>query len=364
MSSSLLGAQLSHLSSSFREDAPRPPVPGEEGHTPCQPPARSQRSKPAPVSSNPRRDAGGLGEPEGSASPDSPLARWAKSLHSLLGDKEGADLFRRFLERQRCVDTLDFWFACNGFRQMDPGDAKTLRVAKAIYKRYIESGGGGTVAKQLKPPTKSFLRDCVKGQRLDPSMFDQAQAEVQASMEDNAYRLFLSSDIYLEYGENAAYFSSAESAGLGGVTGYLPTLNEEEEWSCVDLRQKSLPSVLGLSTKALRATISLRAKEPAESGYRSHRRNDPTNPYHVFAPATSANESEVSSDAMTDDSLSITDSSVDSIAPYRMGSKKQLQWEMARSVKANGLVSLPPFPVSLGRSLCRVLGGRDFQIKI
>lgn len=48
---------------------------------------------------------------------------------------------------------------------------------------------------------------------------------------------------------------------------------------------------------------------------RSFKRSDPVNPYHVgsgyvFAPATSANDSEISSDALTDDSMSMTDSSV------------------------------------------------------
>lgn len=42
----------------------------------------------------------------------------------------------------------------------------------------------------------------------------------------------------------------------------------------------------------------------------------------------------------------------DGIPPYRIGSKKQLQREMHRSVKANGQVSLPHFPVSSGGS-CR-----------
>lgn len=48
---------------------------------------------------------------------------------------------------------------------------------------------------------------------------------------------------------------------------------------------------------------------------RSFKRSEPVNPYHVgsgyvFAPATSANDSEISSDALTDDSMSMTDSSV------------------------------------------------------
>ncbi|XP_057572814.1 axin-2 isoform X1 [Hippopotamus amphibius kiboko] len=353
MSSAVLVPRLPDPSSSFREDAPRPPVPGEEGETPpCQPGVgKGQVAKPLPVSSNARRNEDGLGEPEGRASPDSPLTRWTKSLHSLLGDQDGAYLFRTFLEREKCVDTLDFWFACNGFRQMNLKDAKTLRVAKVIYKRYIENNS--VVSKQLKPATKTYIRDGIKRQQIDSVMFDQAQTEVQAVMEDNAYQRFLTSDIYLEYvrsgGENPAYVSSGGLGSLKLVCGYLPTLNEEEEWTCADFKCKLSPTVVGLSSKTLRATASVRAAETVENGYRSFRRSDPVNPYHVasgcvFAPATSANDSEISSDALTDDSMSVTDSSVDGIPPYRVGSKKQLQREMHRSVKANGQVSLPHFP--------------------
>nr|XP_009936701.1 PREDICTED: axin-2 [Opisthocomus hoazin] len=328
----------------------------DEGEAPCPQLAssfvpRSQSSKAMPVPPAPRRNENGLGEPEGSASPDSPLARWTKSLHSLLGDQDGAYLFRTFLEREKCVDTLDFWFACNGFRQMDLKDTKTLRVAKAIYKRYIENNS--IVSKQLKPATKTYIRDNIKKQQIDSIMFDQAQTEIQTVMEENAYQMFLTSDIYLEYvrsgGENPAYMNSNGLGSLKVVCGYLPTLNEEEEWSCADFKSKILPSVVGLSSKTLRVTANVRATETIENGYRSFKRNDPVNPYHVnsgyvFAPATSANDSEISSDALTDDSMSMTDSSVDGIPPYRIGSKKQLQREMHRSVKANGQVSLPHFP--------------------
>ncbi|XP_029815960.1 axin-2 [Manacus vitellinus] len=356
MSSAVVLAHLPDHSSSFREDAPRPPVPGEEGEAPCPQLTssflpKSQSFKAMPVPPAPRRNENGLGEPEGSASPDSPLARWTKSLHSLLGDQDGAYLFRTFLEREKCVDTLDFWFACNGFRQMDLKDTKTLRVAKAIYKRYIENNS--IVSKQLKPATKTYIRDSIKKQQIDSIMFDQAQTEIQTVMEENAYQMFLTSDIYLEYvrsgGENPAYMNSNGLGSLKVVCGYLPTLNEEEEWSCADFKNKILPSVVGLSSKTLRVTANVRATETIENGYRSFKRNDPVNPYHVnsgyvFAPATSANDSEISSDALTDDSMSMTDSSVDGIPPYRIGSKKQLQREMHRSVKANGQVSLPHFP--------------------
>ncbi|XP_030064321.1 axin-2 [Microcaecilia unicolor] len=353
MSRAVLVPPLPDPSGSFREDAPRPPVPGEEGEAPpCQPPGpplppKPQSSKAMALSATPRRNEDGLGEPEGSATPDSPLARWTKSLHSLLGDQDGAYLFRTFLEREKCVDTLDFWFACNGFRQMDLKDTKTLRVAKAIYKRYVENHS--IVSKQLKPATKTYIRDGIKKQQIDSVMFDQAQTEIQRVMEGNAYQMFLTSEVYLEYlrsgGENPAYVNNG-NGGLGSlklVCGYLPTLNEEEELSSADLQNKALASGLGLSGKARRAT------EAVETGYRCYKRNDAVNPYHVnsgygFVPATSANDSEISSDALTDDSQSMTDSSVDGVPPYRLGSKKQLQREMHRSVKANGQVSLPHFP--------------------
>ncbi|XP_047402571.1 axin-2 isoform X3 [Sciurus carolinensis] len=306
MSSAVLVTRLPDPSSSFREDAPRPPVPGEEGETPpCQPGmGKGQAAKPTTVSSNARRNEDGLGEPEGRASPDSPLTRWTKSLHCLLGDQDGAYLFRTFLEREKCVDTLDFWFACNGFRQMNLKDTKTLRVAKAIYKRYIENNS--IVSKQLKPATKTYIRDGIKKQQIDSIMFDQAQTEIQLVMEENAYQMFLTSDIYLEYvrsgGENPAYMSNAGLGSLKVLCGYLPTLNEEEEWTCADFKCKLSPTVVGLSSKTLRATASVRSTETVENGYR------------------------------------------DGIPPYRVGSKKQLQREMHRSVKANGQVSLPHFP--------------------
>ncbi|KAL0993145.1 hypothetical protein UPYG_G00103810 [Umbra pygmaea] len=344
-----------HNASSFREDAPRPPVPGEEGEAPPCYPGKLAMMRPqgtatkalllAPPSSTARRNEDGLGEPEGSASPDSPLARWTKSLHSLLGDQDGAHLFRTFLEREKCVDTLDFWFACNGFRQMDLKDTKTMRLAKVIYKRYIDTSS--IVAKQLKPATKTFIRDNIKKQQIDSAMFDQAQTEIQATMEDSAYQMFLTSDIYLEYvrsgGENPAHVNPNGLGSLKLVCGYLPTLNEEEEWSCNDFKAKALASVVGLSAKALRATVSMRTMEVMENGCR---REGLVNPYHVgsFAPATSTNDSEVSSDAMTDDSLSMTDSSVDGIPPYKLGSKKHLHREMQRNMRMNSQVSLPAFP--------------------
>nr|XP_061844033.1 axin-2-like [Nerophis lumbriciformis] len=355
-------ALTEHIGSSFCEDAPRPPVPGEEGESSRYISSRSGKMKALKVNDIPataalpgstlRRNEDGLGEPEGSASPDSPLIRWTKSLHFLLGDQDGAHLFRTFLEQDNCVDTLDFWFACNGFRQMDLKETKTLRVAKVIFKRYIENNG--IVAKQLKPATKTFIRDSIKKQQIDSAMFDQAQTEIQSNMEESAYQMFLTSDIYHEYVrtgcENAAYMNNGALGNLKLMCGYLPPLMEEEEWGCHDLKATALASVIGLSATSLRATATIRtAAEVLENSCRVHRRGDNARPYfvnsgYIFAPATSANDSEISSDATTDDSLSMTDSSVDGIPPYKLSYKKNIQREMNRSVKINGQVTLPHFP--------------------
>ncbi|XP_051996477.1 axin-2-like [Xyrauchen texanus] len=312
---------------SFRKDAPRPPVPGEEGVACTSKNVKMRhlaKTKPVCVSVAPggtsRRNKGGMGAPEGSTSSDSPLACWTQPLHFLLGDQDGARLFRSFLETHNCVDMLDFWFACNGFRQMDLKNPKTQRVAKAIYKRYIENNS--IVAKQMKPATKTLIRDCIKKPQVESSMFDQAQTEIQRTLEQNEYQLF-------------QQHVRCESI-------YLPLI-EDEEWSCTDL--KALATVLGLSDTTL--------PDIHEHGWRSHRRGHHARMYcvnsaHVFASATSTHESEISSDATTDDSMSVTDSRGDGIPLSKFGSRKQQQREMQRSVKINGQTSQPHFPRTHG----------------
>ncbi|XP_077461410.1 axin-1-like isoform X2 [Stigmatopora argus] len=376
-------AQLS-APAHFTEDAPRPPVPGEEGSD-VEPPAQSAATRPgapsqtfplsisakmadssgyAPTSSSsatPRRPDLDLGyEPEGSASPTPPYLKWAESLHSLLDDQEGIQLFRNFLCQEGCADLLDFWFACSGFRKTST--EKRPKLAKAIYKKYIVDGGG-IVSRQIKPATKSFIRDCVGRPHPDPAMFEQAQTEIQATMEENTYPLFLKSDLYLEYtrtgGESPKLNPSDQSPSSGPakpVPGCLPTLTEDEEWRCgsgqreVEQEKECGDTPAGMLTHSLlmqtvpqRTSNNRRRQDTRE--YRPLR--EPVNPYYANmgyarAPATSANDSEQQSMSSDADTLSLTDSSVDGIPPYRY--RKQHRKEMHESAKANGRVPLPHIP--------------------
>ncbi|XP_068276199.1 axin-1 [Nyctibius grandis] len=361
------------LGGSFTEDAPRPPVPGEEGElvsTDPRPVSHGFYSGKSDVVRNetstatPRRSDLDLGyEPEGSASPTPPYLKWAESLHSLLDDQDGINLFRTFLKQEDCADLLDFWFACSGFRKLEPcasNEEKRLKLAKAIYKKYILDNNG-IVSRQIKPATKSFIKDCVTKLQIDPDMFDQAQTEIQCMIEDNTYPLFLKSDIYLEYtrtgGESPKIYSDPSSgSGTGkGLPGYLPTLNEDEEWKCdqeaePEASRDSAPSSrltqkLLLETATQRATSARRYSEGREFRHGSWR--EPVNPYYVntgyaLAPVTSANDSEQQSMSSDADTMSLTDSSVDGIPPYRL--RKQHRREMQESAKANGRVPLPHIP--------------------
>uniref|UniRef100_A0A8D1MF12 Axin-1 n=1 Tax=Sus scrofa TaxID=9823 RepID=A0A8D1MF12_PIG len=362
------------LGASFTEDAPRPPVPGEEGELVSTDPRPVSHSfcsgkgagiKGETSTAMPRRSDLDLGyEPEGSASPTPPYLKWAESLHSLLDDQDGINLFRTFLRQEHCADLLDFWFACSGFRKLEPCDSneeKRLKLARAIYRRYILDSGG-VVSRQTKPATKSFIKDCIAKQQIDPAMFDQAQTEVQSSMEANTYPAFLKSDIYAECTRAGAESPKAcgepgSAAGTGkGVPGYLPTLNEDEEWTCdrgADEEAAGDPAPPGrltqtlllLETAAPRACSSRRYSEGREFRHGSWR--EPVHSYYVnsgyaLAPATSANDSEQQSLSSDADSLSLTDSSVDGIPPYR--ARKQHRREMQESLQVNGRGPLPHIP--------------------
>ena len=180
-------------------------------------------------------------EPEGSASPTPPYVRWAESFHSLLDDEDGIQLFRAFLCQECCGDLLDFWFACSGFRKL-PGASgvcgaaaadgvqpagtdsveggKRLKLAKAIYRKYI-ADGSGVAARQIKPATRTFIRDCVSRGQLDAALFDQAQTEVQAWMEENTYPLFLKSDVYLKHAREHGSWGTGGGGGGHLMTSHL-----------------------------------------------------------------------------------------------------------------------------------------------
>ncbi|XP_077979898.1 axin-1-like [Glandiceps talaboti] len=385
----------------FSEDVPtekRPPVPGEENNTcstytpsgsvvfskteltPATTPRRSNidPGKASPLIMRDRYKVKNIEdieaplgyEPEGSASVTPPYTRWAESLRALLDDSEGINLFREFLKQERDEDSLLFWFACQGFKNKAPLDPTRAGTAKVIYKNFVKSNGPQTV--KLSDITRNYIAQNIGKTPLDPGLLDQAQREIEDLMRETTYPMFLKSDIYVQYVQNGGlssprYESSSSSSNCHFPTGYLPTVHEDSELSSDVLSEKCPATSCGpeklpqLTMEMLAATKYQRLGvcDQGEGRYLQGTSVKMISPYHPslasHAPATSTNDSELqslSSDAISDDTMSLTDSSVDGIPPskrYQQQRRRQMR-AMHTNIRQNGrITSFPPFPHSQRR---------------
>ncbi|XP_022084822.1 axin-1-like isoform X2 [Acanthaster planci] len=365
----------------FTENLPtsqRPPVPGEENETAPTCAIAKERSP----SATPRRstllahvktgltgdmeeDEAPLGfEPEGSASVTPPYTRWTESLHALLSDEDGICLFKQFLVQEKAEDPLLFWLATEGFKKKSADDPKRNELAKVIYKKFVKADGQQVV--KLSPALRTNIAGMVRSSVFDETLFDAAQAEVEEHIRESTYPMFLKSDLYVQYINNGGISpKSSECSSSGGnsrVTGYLPTLPEDAELTDIPsgdaaaISQGQVP----LTMEMLMKTSFHRhaASKTQEGCYLKGSSARVLNPYHPgftsFAPAVSTNDSELqslSSDAISDDTLSLTDSSVDGgpmIGRHQKQQQRRRQYRaMKTNVRQNGRVtSFPPFPIT------------------
>lgn len=184
-----------------------------------------------------------------------PYLRWAESLRYLLQDIEGVQLFKQYLEQEHCSNTLDFWFACQGFKySVDPSDTqKIYQLIKVIYRTYIR----GETAVCIQPETRKEIYEKIsKKVGLDQSIFDAAQLEVETLMRNTTYPAFLKSDLYVYFvqsgGESpcrpipstpphGACLPPAPQPAPNLPPSGLPTLDEERELRAEELTGPRLP---------------------------------------------------------------------------------------------------------------------------
>ncbi|ELU10791.1 hypothetical protein CAPTEDRAFT_223633 [Capitella teleta] len=365
---------LNDSGGNFTETAPRPPVPGEENellsnggnstrssgsykshvsaksvpsnmaHSPAATPRRSNLDRnnissmslsesKLIVDGDPDKYLAPLGfEPEGSAASSPhfnenstpPYLKWAESFEQLLDDSEGVKLFKQFCDQEQCTNSLDFFFACKGIKLA--GSDRLQNVAKVIYKKFIKGE-----KLNIRSETKRAIVERIKSDQVDSRIFEVAQSEVECAMQGEAYPLFLKSDIYVQYvqagGESPKTANSSGSNSARPMSsGPLPTLHEGEELSQEDIRRNE--PTLALTPEALIFTHEQRSKwnnfrrpdglfppgsaaaAAAKAGGTGGRM---VSPYHVSYAPVSAQDSELqslSSDAHTDDTMSLTDGSV------------------------------------------------------
>lgn len=371
----------------FTETAPRPPVPGEENElqsnggmstrssgshrsnkshsssksstkgdvsqSPAATPRKSNLEK-GDAAITPHPNLQGLDgedvdaplgfEPEGSVAYSPPYSenstppplKWAENLNHLLADSEGVTLFKDFLEQEQGgADALQFWFACRGLKQKaDTGDVTS--IVKVIYKTYVRVDKVKCISKETKKEIADKITQKVK---IDQCIFDAAQAEVEDHLRTVSYTAFLNSDTYVQYVQNYAdspkssHSSGSNSARPVSQSGLLPVLHEDKELAAEDFPQNF--GVPFLKVHSGRRFDFPRRPEPVTGGYpfNSSRSSSQYPAYVSYAPV-SAQDSELqslSSDALTDDTVSLTDtSSVDGNMTYK---SKRLR----KAMKSNAL---------------------------
>lgn len=276
----------------FTETAPRPPVPGEENEKESNGgmSTRSSESHKSQVSHTSGRSIGStkgdinpatprksnidkvtactapnrgcafdddldapLGfEPEGSAANSPPFTenstppylKWAESLHTLLDDRDGVQLFRTFLQQEGIgTCSVDFWFACRGLKLKKEGSDEYLQVIKIIHKKFIKSDKLPYVDFN----TRRTITDNIQS-GIDVTIFSDAQSQVEDYMKNDTYPLFLKSDLYIQYvsKEGESPKSSNSSSGSNSArpmsSGPLPILREDQELQQDDF---AVPHVYG-----------------------------------------------------------------------------------------------------------------------
>lgn len=179
--------------------------------------------------------------------------RWAENFNYLLQDSDGVKLFKEFLDDQEeNCGTLDFWFACSGLKMVAPTESDRISgLVKLIYKKYIKGNN-----LRLKLEVKKRIIDRLKRERIDQTIFNEAQVEIENVMRNDMYPLFLKSDIYLQFvqagGESPKpSHSSSTSEGIlpGSGIGKLPTLHEEEELKSDTLQDNASEDALRYLTQ-------------------------------------------------------------------------------------------------------------------
>lgn len=168
-------------------------------------------------------------EPEGEAVSTPPFRESSTSCFAdLLNDSEGSFVFYQYLRRVNGHILMDFCRACEDLRGMVPTAPQTLSTAKAIFQQFILPG---ETCDQLgiKTSTLSKMAELISIQPIDPTIYEEAYAQVVANMTNLHYKSFLNSSFYKEFTATQTepkILNDGYNRRFQG--GYLPTLPEEK----------------------------------------------------------------------------------------------------------------------------------------
>lgn len=209
-------------------------------------------------------------EPEGSAAA-TPPCEWPSNFEDLLADSRGFELFSEYLRQENCEILLEFWQACQSFRQMAPTSYHMRASAKAIFQRFVHSRVENALA--VRDSTRSKIAQHVNDQLIAADLFEEALSEVTDNMKNNHYSNFLNSNLWKEYGQmdvsggspKEFYDQPPYDDRFRG--GYLPTLPEEKVLGFDEIEEEQFEyDQVGKSVNGL--SCNVRRTNPDENNAR------------------------------------------------------------------------------------------------
>lgn len=299
-------------------------------------------------------------EPEGSAASTPQCERWPTSLSDVLTDCQGFICFYQFLRQENSEILLDFWKACVCFKRMAPTSPETRTTAKAIFQKFISAGSCDVL--EIRECTKNKIAQHINDQPVDCELFEEALSEIMAYLKNDHYPRFMNTSLYKECvqsgGESPKDICDRfpqQTARFHG--GYLPTLPEEKVLGFQEIedggdrfefeqhRNKSLRRLSRCGKKSgsdeRNARCLLHSQLPMKRILSEY--------HYPTAPMGSRIESEnqsLSSDAMTEDTLSLTDGALTDDASSRCsgGRHRCSSRKKASDYRHDGMSSMPFIP--------------------
>ena len=121
------------------------------------------------------------------------------TLAAVVADDRLFLMFRRFLKDQCITRNLNFWLACEHYRQLSTDNREhLLAVAKAIYTKFIKNSAPQKVT--IHADTKNRIKMSLdyKSEPLTVQLFDTAQQEIWEVMERNEVLQFAFSESFAD----------------------------------------------------------------------------------------------------------------------------------------------------------------------
>ncbi|XP_066519617.1 regulator of G-protein signaling 4 [Hoplias malabaricus] len=125
------------------------------------------------------------------------VQKWKTSFNNLMKNDVGRTAFTVFLTSEFSQENMEFWLACEDFKR---APTKQLEAkAKQIFEMYVDIDSPKEV--NLDSATRQETRRNLE--KCDMTCFDEAQNKVFTLMENDSYRRFLRSKLFLDLCQGA-----------------------------------------------------------------------------------------------------------------------------------------------------------------